>query len=255
MNSRLIQLSLVKIQLKPTLIAVGIYVLAVIALNILGVSIISISLNSREVYSGFDVLTSGAIFMGFAATTGHSEEFRLFMQNCYTRLEIYISNVLYFIVTSAIMAVITVGVTLLSDKFMQISFTILFEYIYGENVSFISMFLLVFAFNLTIVSLVYMFTLLFSRFDKKIVGYCIVLSIVVIAVAIMVAIQILSSETKAEIIMGVFKIFGFIEQEASATSSSGALPGRTTVNPSITFMVFSVVNLLISRLIIRKIEI
>ncbi len=243
MNSSAKQLGLLRIQLKPALIAASIYAVVIIILNFLGVAIITFNLNDEIVYSGFDILASGAIFMGFAAANGQNEEFRLFIQNCFTRFEIYVSNVIGFVIISALMAAIVLSAVFISDHVNWLSFSMMFDLIYDDSISVFNAMPLIFSFNLAVASVVYMFILLFSRFDKRIVGFGIVLSILVIITIIMVAIQILPNESMAAILINVLAAFGIYDNHT------------TTLNPTITFMIFAVVSLILSRFIIRRIEI
>ncbi len=153
-----------------------IFVAVVIGCNLLGVSLITISTSNGEVYGKFDFATAGFIFMGFVGVSGFSEDFKLFMQNCFTRKEIFISQIIFFALTSAILAILSIIMRVVSEILTNvIHITSLFNMIYEGRINIFTEFILTFFMGLLVSTVAYSITILLNRFDKRKVGFSFIL--------------------------------------------------------------------------------
>ncbi len=246
MSSTLSYYKIIKLESYSMIKSVGIYLLLLITLNIAGVSMITFTFvgeNGDYSYSGFDILITGAIFIGAIVAESFSDNFKLLIQNGFTRREIFISHTTFFIITSLIISIsnsILLFTTQNSDIF---GFTILFYRIYDQNITMLSGTILNFVLYLSVATITYMYIILYNRYNKKIVGLCWLLAVIVIAFIVYTAIQILPGEIVAGTVELLLAICGFTEN------------GKTTINPTIAIGMIAAAHSLVSWGLLRKMEV
>ncbi len=229
-------------ELKKTLTSMGIYIVVLLLLNLLGVTIITYQIGDVTSAGAFDILFSGAVFMGFVGNMSFSEGYKLHMQNGFTRFEIFKINICDILINSALLAAVSIALIEITEKLTQFSFSITFQLIYGDELNILSAFFLLTTFYMTIATLAYIVTLLFAKFPKKIVVFCLLAVPILISVIIAIAPQLTSTAFLVSLIEGFLFALGIFEES------------RSVINPIITFAVLSGINLVISLLLMRRIE-
>ncbi len=222
---------------------IGIFVAVVIVCNLLGVSLITVSSSNGQTYGNFDFATAGFIFMGFVGVSGFSEDFKLFMQNCFTRKEIFISQTIFFSLTSAIISAISIIMRVISELLTNaIRITSLFNMIYQDNLNIFTEFMITFLMAFLVSTVAYLITILLNRFDKRKVGFGFVLAGVALVAFFTTAPAVLSPELQRGLIEALAFAFGFTD--------SGIFP----INTVITLLITSAVMAFVSNRLLLRLE-
>ncbi len=224
---------------KTALRPIVIYAVVVTILNLLGMTIFSVAMNGQVYESSFDVLVSGTIFVCIVAATAFSDDFRMLVQNCFTRMEIFFSQMIFIVGVSAVMTIVNIMLLQATEYISRLSFYHVFRYFFtSEKLPIYTEALLSFLFMVCIATATYAVTVLFNRFDKRLVGVGMLLFFV-----LLVTIITLTALNAPEVIRTILNF------------TLGVDEGGNPLNIGVTLTICAVANMLISYLLLRKIEI
>ncbi len=208
---------------------------------ILGFSVTFVT-DSGSTNISSEILFPCMIYFGVFASLGFFEDFKFLMQNCYTRLEIFISQLGLFFTAALMFSVVNFIVLELSYDGSRLAFNSLLRYAYQDHLTMGTEIALMVLLSLFVATLVYAVTVLFQRFNKKIVGLAVALVFVALNMIIIAAIRYLPSDTLQSMMDFAFMLAGF---------------NNGNVNPSIallTVTVLIVINAGIAWLLLRRTE-
>ncbi len=234
-------LYMLSIVLKNIAIFIGIMIFC----SALGISLVTISVSgtNSETYGYFDFVTASLIFMGFVGVSGFSEDFKLFMQNCFTRKEIFRAQIVYFLTTSFILSAIIMSlVTIFSSLTDALKVTGIFGQIYRGEIGILTEFFITFLATFIVAVVSYLITILFNRYDKKKVGLAFVLAFLVIVSFFTTIVAIIPKDIMRAIFDGLAFAFGF--------TKNGVFPYHTII----TFLISSVAFSFIGNRLLMKLE-
>ncbi len=225
--------------------AIGIFYLVMIAITTLVDTGFTIAVydgeRQSEAVMGFEIIFSTLIFLGITGSLGFLEDFKFLMQNCFTRREIFTSQLLFFITVSVTMSAVNLLLLSLSEQGI-LGFTSTFHYMYGGSLNLFTEMVLMIVTSLCIATFFYAMTILFYRFDKRKVGIILALCIVGIIAFVTVMARNLQGETLVEIGEFLIGLMGFIDN------------GVNLLNPILTFLVITLINSTAAWLLIRRAE-
>ncbi len=235
----------IKHELSTAVFAIIVYYSVLIVGNILltGSISVTIGINDAENTSfGYEIFTSTAIFLGIFGVLGFTEDFKFFMQNCFTRKEIFTTQTLFFVTLATLTTLINTTIVSISSGIQNFAFTSLLRSIYGEHLNLGAELLLSILILLCLSSLCYAITVLFHRFDKKKVALGFALYGVLVVGASITLIPILPVSLLTDIVTTLTALFGFVGEEVHV------------LNPILTFAACCVTNFGIAFLLLRRTE-
>lgn len=171
--------------------------------------------------------TNTIIYMGVLGNLGYSEDFRMLIQNGFTRKYIFLGACAMFGMMSAIMSLADALLgKLMCDGWF--SYHSMFELVYGREYNFFLNWLWLFLFYMTVCFLAYFIALLINKFGKRVALYFLIAVGVICGVGIPAAFRLGGSEQAAEeAVEFIKKAVGILENGA--------------VNPGYAFLTFLVI--------------
>ncbi len=240
-------LSTTKFQVFTILKSMGIYYALFTGMTILSIIVFALSVSSGDFGINYSLDFSTIIFLGVVGATAFSEDFKMFMQNGFSRNKILMSALMTFGIVSLICTAINSLFPLLFsvlnlDKILSITLG------FDDRVSFLSV-ILNFAQNFAIMTVVYALAVFIKRLGK-LIGFSI---LIFIAFVFIFGIPITLSYFPAEVGNQVFTFASGLLGFSYSSSPDGSSQIIFNAGPQIiTLLCASVVFATISYLFLRK---
>lgn len=156
------------------------------------------------------VETSGFIYLGILGLLGFQEDFKILIQNGFSRKYIWYAALSMFVIISFLMALIDTTMASLLSR--MVDFKSLFQIIYGHDFSFFIQWAWLFIVNLSVAFISYMAALLCNHIGAKKFWYSmLILFVVIVLMGIPFLIYILPTNALKAITTFISMLYGFSE--------------------------------------------
>lgn len=200
--------SMLEYELKTSIRTIAIYYAIFYAIYALVFIILDATLGKLE-ESNSSMETSDAVFLIIFGFLGYRIDFKMLIQNGFTRKQIFASGTLFFIFVTGVMSLIHTVVTggLLKIIGCHCSG---FDLAYGDQ-NFITKWIFIFMFYAVILFFSYFLAILLNRFDVGIRKYVMLAILGVIILVTAICNLLLSHEMITKIVEFISKILGFMD--------------------------------------------